>query len=223
MTEQATRWPLSWPAGWPRTKPGLRKAAKFSKTRTASIGTSTFTRKEDLTVFDAVKRLTEELRRLGASAGTEVLSTNLVTRLDGLPRSDQRAPEDPGAAVYFRLKGQPRVLACDRWTRVADNIAAIAAHIEAIRAVDRYGVGSLEQAFAGYVTLPEAATDWWVILGVPPNATWEDANAAFLRLAQAAHPDKQGGSHEQMARLSEAREKARKAAPMIAGASRVTG
>jgi hypothetical protein len=206
MTEQATRWPLSWPAGWPRTPRSQRKAAKFSKKRMVS---PTYARQEDLTVFDAVKRLTDELRRLGASAGTEVLSTNLVTRLDGLPRSDQRAPEDPGAAVYFRLKGQPRVLACDRWTRVADNIAAVAAHIEAIRAVDRYGVGSLEQAFAGYVTLPEAATDWWVILGVSPNATWEDANAAFLRLAQAAHPDKQGGSHEQMARLSEAREKAR--------------
>jgi hypothetical protein len=34
---------------------------------------------------------------------------------------------------------------------VADNIAAIAAHIDAIRRQDRYGVGTLDQAFAGYV------------------------------------------------------------------------
>jgi len=183
-----------------------------------SVGTSSFARQDDLTVFDSVARLTGELRRLGAQVGTEVLSTNLITRLDGVPRSDQRPPEDPGAAIYFKLKGQPRVLACDRWTRVADNIAAIAAHIEAIRAQERYGVGSLEQAFAGYVTLPPAVTDWWVILGVSPNATWDQANEAFLRLAQAAHPDRQGGSHEQMARLSEAREKARKVTAVGAGA-----
>jgi hypothetical protein len=215
--EQAQRFPLSWPAGWQRTPSSKRQAAKFSKTKTQRIGESSYKRQESLTVADAVARLIGELRRLGAQAGTEVLSTNLVTRLDGMPRSDGANPADPGAAVYFRLKGQPRVLACDRWHRVADNIAAIAAHIEAIRAVDRYGVGSLDQAFAGYVALPEAATDWWVILGVSPNATWEDANEAFKRLAHAAHPDRQGGSHEQMARLTEAREKARKAAPVIAG------
>lgn len=218
MNEQAQRYPLSWPAGWPRTKPHMRKAAKFSKKKSVSVGSSTFQRQEDLTVYDAVKRLTDELRRLGAQAGTEVLSTNLITRLDGLPRSDQRAPEDPGAAIYFKLKNQPRVLACDRWTRVADNIAAIAAHIEAIRAQERYGVGSLEQAFAGYVTLPEAAKDWWVILGVSPNASKADVDAAFVRLARHAHPDKPGGDNDYMARLSEARTNAYKTLGAMVGA-----
>jgi hypothetical protein len=72
-----------------------------------------------------------ELDRLGAK--NPVLSTNVSLRLDGRPRSDEN-PADPGAAVYFQLSGKATVLACDRYVDVADNIAAIAAHIDALRA-----------------------------------------------------------------------------------------
>ena len=36
-----------------------------------------------------------------------------------------------------------------------DNIAALAAHIRAIRSVENYGVGTLEQAFRGYQSLED--------------------------------------------------------------------
>ena len=62
-------------------------------------------------------------------------------------------PDDPGVAVYFQLHDKERVLACDKWDTVADNIAAIAAHIDGIRRQDRYGVGTIDQAFAGYSAL----------------------------------------------------------------------
>ncbi len=131
--------------------------------------------------------------------------------MDGLPRSDQREPQDPGAAVYFRLQGKPRTLACDRWTRIADNIAAIAAHIEAIRAVDRYGVGTLEQAFAGYAQLPEkGASEWWSVLGISPEASLGEVEESFRTRARTLHPDA-GGSHEAMATLTAARAAARRA------------
>mgnify|MGYP000712282402 CR=1 FL=1 len=143
--ETATRYPLTWPAGWKRTPTAQRARARFRSGRT------------ELSIYEATQRLQGELERLERGIGGVVLSTNVETRLDGMPRSDRRAPADPGAAVYFRLKGQPRCLACDKWDRVADNIAAIAAHIEAIRAVDRYGVGTLDQAFAGYAALPAPA------------------------------------------------------------------
>lgn len=35
--------------------------------------------------------------------------------------------------------GQRKRAMCDKWTSAADNMAAIAGHINAIRAVDRYG------------------------------------------------------------------------------------
>jgi len=108
----------------------------FGKGEARQTGINTTqTVRRSLTVADARNRLDLELQRLGAR--DVLLSTNVQVRLDGLPRSGQNEPADPGAAVYFTLKGKPRCLACDRWSRVADNIAAIAAHVYAIRAVDR--------------------------------------------------------------------------------------
>lgn len=209
MMQEVTRYPLQWPTGWKRTPGSDRKRARFSRDEVRQ-GTNggTYTRRRDLTVADSVARLASELRMLGAS--DEVLSTNVQVRLDGLPRSGQGEPVDPGAAVYFTLKGKPRCLACDRWNRVADNLAAIAAHVEAIRAVDRYGVGTMEQAFAGYAQLPPAATDWRSVFGIAPDVAVEIqyVEDRYRELAKKAHPDA-GGSHDLMARLTQAREAAR--------------
>ena len=87
-----------------------------------------------------------------------MISTNLKLRLDGLPRSDQATPADPGVAVYFELDGKTIVLACDKWNRVADNIYAIAKHVDALRGQDRWGVGTVE---AGLPRLHGAALRRW--------------------------------------------------------------
>lgn len=210
MTEQISRFPLAWPTGWKRTPAVARTRASFGKAHrwVNAAGQDVCGGRRQLTVADAIARLDHELRILGAS--NEVLSTNVVTRLDGLPRSGQGEPSDPGAAVYFTLAGKPRCLACDRWTRVADNIAAIAAHVEAIRAVDRYGVGTMEQAFAGYAQLPASSEEWWTVLGVPPGSNVDQIETAFRALARKHHPDV-GGSVEAMTRLNQARDAARAA------------
>jgi hypothetical protein len=132
-----------------------------------------------------------------------VISTNVL----GL---DRREPEDKGVAVYFTLKGRAQVLACDRWDRVADNLYAIGLHIKSLRAQLRYGVGSLEQALGGYLALP-AKEPWWKVLGVRESAGVAEIDAAYYRLAPAAHPD-HGGSDEAMARLNTARDEGRTAA-----------
>jgi hypothetical protein len=210
MSGAAQRYPLSWPVGWRRTPAGQRRRAAFAKSvravdrGTGQVVTGAATR--PLTVADAIARLSAELARLGATG--EILSTNVETRLDGLPRSGQAEPRDPGAAVYFQLKGKATALACDKWDRIADNIAALAQHIDALRRIDRYGVGTLAQAFAGYAALPASTESWVTVLGVAPTATLAEIEDAFRRLAKAAHPDV-GGSHEQMTRLIAARDAAR--------------
>ncbi len=163
-----------------------------------------------VSVSDAVKRLRGQLERLGVLEGDCIISTNVPTRLDGLPYSTAREPNDPGAAVYFRLKKQDRVLACDAWIRVADNLAAIAQHIDALRRIDRYGVGTLEQAFAGYTALPPKGHTWRTTLGFGPDdsVTAEAIDKAFRTRAREAHPDVIGGSHEAMAALNVARDEA---------------
>lgn len=201
------RYPLSWPTGWARTT--HRGFAKFSKRETVyRDGNAAYTRTRSLTIGDGLKRLEGELGRLGASG--IVISSNLRLRQDGLPMSQQAAQlVDPGVAVYFKLKGKPRVLACDKWISAAENMAAIAGHIEAIRAVDRYGVGTLEQAFAGYQALPSQAASWFVVLefSEPPKA-WEVIESRFKSLARVHHPDA-GGNSETMAKINAAYDTAR--------------
>lgn len=193
MHDQAIpRFPLAWPTGWVRTLRNRRLRAAFS-TKQAVDGR--------VSVAVATARLEAELDRLGAK--NAVLSTNVSLRLDGRPRSDQE-PDDRGAAVYFSFKGRATVFACDRWDRVADNIAAIAAHIDAIRRMDRYGVGSVEQALAGYKALPaDSAADWRQVFGFTPGSvpTADALDAAYKRLAKERHPDV-GGSDEAMFHLN---------------------
>ena len=192
--DTATRYPLSWPMGWVRTPPGKRRRASFTA-RNKAIG-----------MFDAVARLQAELDRLGARAA--ILSTNVRTKLNGLPYAGEPEPHDRGAAVYFTLKGKDRCLACDAFDTVAGNIAALAAHIDALRRIDRYGVGTIDQAFAGYAALPAPAADWRSVFGLLDFPPLERVEARYRELAQIAHPDK-GGSHEAMARLNVAIESAR--------------
>lgn len=212
--DDATRYPLSWPTTWKRTPFHQRRHAAFHQhkttTRQCLDGSSrVYKQKESLSVGSALERLTGELRRLGVTR--IVISSNLRVRQDGLPYSQQaKQLDDPGVAVYFRLKGAPRVLACDRWLSAAENMAAIAGHIEAIRAQDRYGVGTVEQAFAGYAALPPTAADWHIVLGVSATATRDQILAAHRKLASEHHPDR-GGRSEDMARINEARDVALKA------------
>lgn len=194
MNAEVQRFPLAWPVGWKRTS--VRGAAQFKHF------------KGRITADVALRRLEDELRRIGATR--EILSSNMELKLSGSPRFD-RPPlgNDPGVAVYFTLKAKRTVLACDRWDRVADNIAAIAAHIDALRRIDRYGVGTLEQAFAGYAALGPSAEDWAIVLGVSTTASRADILAAHRRLATEHHPDR-GGRADDMARINAARDLALK-------------
>jgi len=211
MNEKTQRYPLAWPMNWKRTNVADRRRADFaSHSKTVStIGTQSVERtvRKPLTIAGAIDRLEGEIRRLGAT--NELLSTNVPVSLKGLPYSQATEPRDPGVALYFDLKKKPLCFACDKWDRVADNIAAIAQHIDALRRIDRYGVGRLEQAFAGYAALPPTAEDWRIVLGVGEYATIDQVNAAFLEKARAAHPDV-GGSHDEMAKLTAARDLALK-------------
>lgn len=200
----ATRYPLAWPTGWKRSTRGGQLNGRFSS------------RGHWITVSAALDRVEAELGRLGVASWNIIISTNLRLGARGNPLSGQPEPDDRGVAVYFKMGEKPRVLACDRYTKVADNLAAIAAHVDALRRIDRYGVGTLDQAFAGYDALPPpGATNrppWRKVLGIAEGAsgiiTPETVNAAYRELAKAAHPDLQGGSHEAMAMLNAARDEA---------------
>lgn len=203
-------YPLQWPAGRPRRAPASRKSGKFNKSRTVQSYGGTYQRKGEITIAESLKRLQDELDKIGARY--PVVSTNLDVRLDGLPRSGQRKPEDPGVAVYFQLQGEPHCLPCDTYDDVAQNIAAVAAHIEATRAIERHGVASVREMFSGFAAIAAQPGQraWWAVLDVSDRASMDEIEAAYRRLARERHPD-HGGSAEKMAELNIARDEARKA------------
>jgi hypothetical protein len=204
---EITRNPLCWPNHIGRTVPGARHRPQFQE---RSIAWAT-----DY-VLQEINRLNQ--RRWDHRDEHVIVSTNLRLKLDGLPHGTQPEPSDTGVAVYFRLRfyragksyERPCVLTCDKWCKVAFNLTAIAKDIEAQRARQRWGCTSIEQAFQGYVAIPEkcGGGSWWDVLGVKPTATKEEIVAAQRLKAKSAHPDVAGGSHEKFSRLQEAYEQA---------------
>lgn len=203
--QQITRYPLQWPAGWHRMEARDRAEARFS-----TRGRSAYAQK--LTVGDATERVLETLERMGVDAIDDcVISSNLQVKLDGFPKSKQSEPDDPGVCVYWTTgTGATRCMAIDRYDRAADNIAAIAATLEAMRSIERHGGAEiLDRAFTGFVALP-APAQWWHVLGLKSatECTEEVLEARYRRLAKRRHPD-HGGSNEMMAELNWARDEAR--------------
>lgn len=196
-----TRYPLLWPDDRPRTAADQRKPALWRD------GGSR------ISLSKARKRLTDQVHALTRPRHNwrtlnMVLATNIRFTASGARDMNfsRRDPVDCGAAFYFELDGRPHVLACDRWDALADNVAAIAAHIEALRGQERWGVADLRQAFAGHVALP-APELWWQVLEVAKTATSAEIETAYREKARVAHPDK-GGSNVAMSRLNAARDAA---------------
>ncbi|WP_211453723.1 hypothetical protein [Collimonas antrihumi] len=129
------------------------------------------------------------------------------TRLDGLPRSGEREPDDSGVAVYWEeWNGKRRVMPIDIYTKVADNLAAVAATLDAMRAIERHGGSQiLERAFSGFTALPgtTGSDSWRHVMGFahgePVDA--ETLLVRFRKLASDCHPDN-GGSDAAMSELN---------------------
>lgn len=183
--------PLEWPIGWARSR--THAPSKFgSGGRGASLAA-------------AGEDLEHELQLLKA---TEIaISTNVKTHAGGARwRLDNPEPGDRGAAVYFRVAGGARALACDKWLRVADNVHALALHVQAIRGQLRWGVGSIDQAFGGYKALPAmgARKLWYEVLALPHTATREQIDRKRIELLGKLHPDRPGGDAEAAADVNAA-------------------
>ena len=115
----ADAYPLAWPEGWPRTPDHQRQdgGARFRR------GDWSGGYKQP-SMHSACERLVAELHRLGAEYIT--VSSNVALRADGIPRSDQRIPDDPGIAVYFELGGTPKAMARDAFHRPEHNATSLA-------------------------------------------------------------------------------------------------
>jgi hypothetical protein len=192
--------PLTWPEGWKRTPSYHQRNGRFLKSGKL------------LTVTEGVSRILEQLARMGIDRQDVIVSTNVRLRLDGLPRSNEPEPADRGASVYWKEHNKPmRCMACDQYNLVADNLAAIAATLDAMRAIERHGGSQiLERAFTGFAALPEKASQpWREVLGIPAEIReLSYIEQRFKELALIHHPD-HGGDSEKFRQLVAARDAAR--------------
>lgn len=190
-------YPLCWPEGWPRRNRSQRSSSKY-----------------EVSFIRARDELLGELRT--GRCRHVVISSNVPLRRDGLPLANMREPEDPGVAVYWDDRnGKPRVIACDVWRTVRENLRAVGLAYASLRQIERTGASELlERAFAGFARLPEAA-DCWKLLALDgatlrcasPELAKNAINAAHRGLAVVHHPDR-GGNAEMMARINVARDEA---------------
>jgi hypothetical protein len=182
--------PLAWPNGWPRTRSHARKNDRCFHGKNSR-----------LSVARVRNQLLDELHLLGAR--DIVLSSNVPTRSDGLLHSDPRRLDDPGIAIYFKLRGKQIVMARDGFISVAGNLRSLALAIEALRQLERHG-GSLmlERAFEGFRAI--APSDWkkpWrEVFGIKTD--WNgDLTGLYREKARIRHRDA-GGSDTLMAELN---------------------
>jgi DnaJ domain len=208
MKAPTEAYPLTWPVGWKRES--NRTRARFSKQTFVDRGRNAegqqmgWHTRGVLTIAEGTQRVLKVLDQMGFNVSV-VISSNLALRNDGLPRSGQREPADPGVAVYWGRGNKARCIAVDRYDRIADNLGAIAATLEAMRAIERHGGAAiLDRAFTGFTALP-APEQPFQVLGVGANASKDEIESAYRRLASEHHPDK-GGDPHQMARINAARD-----------------
>lgn len=186
--------PLAWPTGWERTPPYRRHRSKYK-----------------VTFLKARDELARQLRMISRSGSDVIISTNVPLRRDGLPLANMREPSDPGVAAYwYDKRGRQRVIACDAWETVRENLRAVGLTVEALRTIDRAGASEiLDRAFQGFAALPPGPSEdpWWEVLGITRDANSGVIEAVYRRLARINHPD-HGGDAAKMAKINAARDAA---------------
>lgn len=167
--------------GWPGELTRSRRRAQFS----APWGST-------------ISLLERELTNLAArKAVFQVALEERDFRLNGTPRARATASH-PGVILAFDSKYGPLKYAVDTFTKWDDNVRAIALAMEALRAVDRYGVTKRGEQYTGWKALiagddgtfglydRESALEWL-------SLEWDgDLRTALME----THPDRGGDPDE---------------------------
>ena len=226
--------PLAWPEDWERTPAKQRAPSRYSM----PVGRAVEVLSRDLESWASVKK-----RMLSSSPrhyrGMFVLSTNIPARQDGRGplASATVVGGDPGVAVWWIAResqeDELRVVACDTWQTVAENIRACSVVVSSLCAIDRAKASEmlrragwgLKGGLPALITPPpeeapkrasKRATkrpwrrtpEWFEDrLDLPYPFTRSEVLRAYRARVREEHPDL-GGDHEAFLELERARDAA---------------
>lgn len=80
-------------------------------------------------------------------------------RMDGMPRTSAHAPSHPGIELSFTSPHGRLVYATDTCVNWRHNVRSIALGLQALRAVDRFGITRRGEQYAGWAQLTTANPD----------------------------------------------------------------
>lgn len=131
------------------------------------------------------RRLLEhELDHLGAhEVVIELALGEGDLRLDGWPYADARTAH-PGVVLSFDSRHGPLRYGTDAFPTWQANVRAIALGLEALRKVERYGIGKRGEQYVGWKALPAP--------GVDRGRTLIDEHGSLSAAIKATHPDHGG-------------------------------
>ncbi len=171
----------------------------------------------------AMMKLRQELTRIHATdVVLEAGFNETQLRNDDYPRADAK-PSHPRVRLTFKKGGKLAMsMTCGGTTNWWYNVHLIAASLERMRALDRYGCIQSDEQYRGFASLPPGVSvpvhEWasvesacrylstvggGVYMGEQPDA--EILDRLYSLAAKRAHPDA-GGSNEQMAKVNRARD-----------------
>lgn len=137
-----------------------------------------------------VALLNDELRHIAAKhAILELDLRDRDVRLDGFPRADAR-PATPAVVLSFDSKHGPLRYATGEFDTWQDNLRAIALGLQALRAVDRYGISKRGEQYRGYHALPPSSDPADNIATVEQARAFLDQHGgSFHAAVKKLHPD----------------------------------
>lgn len=139
---------------WPHEETRPRRDAQFRSGTRRHPTTGDLIPGRRVPFDETLRELTYEVDAL---EGTEILIgcglAEHEVRIDGYPRANAKPPRHPGVEVTFDSRYGRLTYATDVFRDWRDNVRAIAKGLEALRAVDRWGVTKRGEQYAGFALL----------------------------------------------------------------------
>ena len=114
-------------------------------------------------------------------------------RMDGYPRAGAKA-QSPAIALSFKSGHGPLRYPCATFGTWHDNLRAIALGLEALRKVDRYGITSTGEQYAGFRQIAQSSQSF---TSREHALAWLSEHGGYKAAARTFHPDNLETGHEE--------------------------